>query len=276
MSVYTKEEIRRILAPLANSIISRIKKSRISGRTLIVGIQGGQGTGKTTLVTFLKKYLSAKGYRVEAFSIDDFYKTWKERLALARKYPQNPYYHISRGLPGTHRVELLRSVLQKLKAGKSAELPVFDKSLRHAQGDVSPATRKVRGRNDIILFEGWCLGLPVISLKELSRIGKKHAIPLKKLDPTRKHSAVVLRFLKEYQPLWKQIDYMIMLKPDSSRLHFQWRWQQEKELKKKTGRGMTKQQVERFVQPYLPFTYACYEKVKADAVLRIDKEHSIY
>ncbi len=244
--------------------------------TIIIGIQGGQGTGKTTVSNFLKQYLMSRGFKVQSFSIDDFYTSYSERQKLQRKYPGNPFYAISRGLPGTHRVKLLQETLQKAKAGKNFVIPIFDKSLHHAAGDISPKSILVTGRQDFILFEGWCLDLPRVSSSELLRVCKKNNILLKKIDPQLKHHKIVLQHIPAYQQLWRKIDFLVMLKPDSVRLHVKWRLQQEQELKKATGRGMSRKEVEQFVAPYLPFTYLIYEKVKPDMLLRINRKHEMY
>ncbi len=269
---YAPQEVTAILLPLLESIEHQYRK----GQTAIIGLQGGPGTGKTTLGNFLAEKVRERGYSVISFSIDDFYETNEYRKRLRKKYPDNPFYYISRGMPGTHRVEYLKEVLAKLKAGQDCSLPVFDKSLQQAQGDIAARTIPVRGRQDFVLFEGWCLGIKPVSSPLLLKICQKYLIPLQKIDPSFRHHQVVLGFLKQYQPLWNYVDYLIMLKPDSSELHLKWRWQQERELRKKTGRGMTRVQVERFVLPYLPFTYLCYEKVKADVRLLINGKHEFY
>ena len=79
---FTKEEEKRIIAPIAEKLIETHKK----GSTAIVGIQGGQGTGKTTIVKFLERDLKKKGFKVQSFSIDDYYKTWKKET-MQKKYP---------------------------------------------------------------------------------------------------------------------------------------------------------------------------------------------
>jgi D-glycerate 3-kinase len=52
-----------------------------------VGLAGGQGTGKTTISSIVKiileKYFKLKVFKI---SIDDFYKTRKERLTYQKKY----------------------------------------------------------------------------------------------------------------------------------------------------------------------------------------------
>src|SRR3989344_8670824 len=131
-TVYPSVEQERYLLPLIHTLVQRHRKNK----TTIIGITGGQGTGKTTLSTFLQETLAQRGYKVGAFSLDDFYSSYAQRKRLAQQFPHNPFYHISRGLPGTHRVKALLKTLQALKAGKRASIPVFDKSLHGGKGDI--------------------------------------------------------------------------------------------------------------------------------------------
>lgn len=271
-SVYSSTEVRSVLLPLLHQLQSRYRR----GKTQIIGIQGGQGTGKTTLVHFLEHGLRQRGYRVVSFSIDDFYTSYAERKRLARKYPKNKFYQISRGLPGTHRVADLLKVLKSLQSGKPTTLPVFDKSLHHAAGDISKKTIPVRGKLDFVLFEGWCVGIPLVSSAAFIRYCRKGGILLEKIDPLLVDHKVVLQFIKEYQPLWKYLNYLVMLQPTSLELHKKWRLQQEKELKQKTGQGMTQKEIDEFVEPYLPFTYLCYEKIKPKVKILVNEQHKFY
>ena len=264
---YSTSEFKNIMIPLLDRIISKHKNHK----TTIVGIQGGIGTGKTTLVNFLKEILKQMGYKVQSFSIDDFYKTRKERLELSRKFRQNPFYQISRGLPGTHRVNRLLDTLQRIKKGKNFNIPIFDKSLYNAYGDVLNRKIKIKKKLDFVLFEGWCIGIPYTSIYELSAILNKYKI--KNLDYKPEHAKIVLKYVKSYQKLWKYLDCIIMLMPKNPELHKKWRYQQELKLKKVTGKGMSKKEINRFVRPYIPFTYLCYEKIKPDIKIELDEKH---
>jgi len=267
--IFTRQEHQHVLHPL----IARLEKLYQANKTIIVGIQGGQGTGKTTLVRILQKELEQKGYSVSHFSIDDFYLSLVQRKALQKKFPRNPFYQIARGLPGTHDLPLLKEVLSLLKQGRRVEIPMFDKSSENGHGDRSALTTFVSERQDFVLFEGWCVGIPLVSLQRLTRLCAKNKVPLKKIDPTLKYSSVVLRFIKQYQSLWKLLDFKIMLKPKAIKLHFLWRQQQEHELKVQRGQGMSSGEIERFVTFFLPFTYVCYEKLRAQATILIDEKH---
>ena len=76
-----------------------IAKKSNNKKPYFVGLAGGQGTGKTTTSSIIKiileKYFKLKVFKI---SIDDFYKTRKERLSLSKKI--HPML-VTRGVPGT-------------------------------------------------------------------------------------------------------------------------------------------------------------------------------
>ena len=82
---FTQEEQERIIKPIVRNLI----ESHTKGKTTIIALQGGQGTGKTTIANFIKRDLTYFKYKVQSFSIDDFYTTAKERKALQKKYKKN-------------------------------------------------------------------------------------------------------------------------------------------------------------------------------------------
>ena len=269
MFKFSKLTLNKVMNPLIKEIISKHKKNK----TTIVGFQSGPGLGKSTWVKHIKKKLRLKGYKVESFSIDDFYQTNKERLKFSSKYPNNEFYQISRGMPGTHRLKFLKETLKKIKQGKPFQIPYFDKSKYKGRGDVIKKVTKVKGRQDFILFEGWCVDVPLITNNQLKNICKKYKFNLKQLDPTGKSSEILLSYVKKYQVLWKYLNYMVMMKPESNNLILKWRNDQENELKAKKGSGMNFSEIKRFVNVYLPLTYVCYDKIKADVILTSNKKH---
>ena len=93
-----------------------INKKRKYKKTLLVGLAGGQGTGKTTISNLLRLVL-VKYFKLQVFkiSIDDFYKTRKERLKLSKsKHP----LLLTRGVPGTHDVDMMNKLFHNVKKNK--------------------------------------------------------------------------------------------------------------------------------------------------------------
>jgi len=83
-------------------------------RPLLVAVNGCQGSGKTTVCDYLAALLEADhGCRVVALSLDDFYLTRAQREVLARSV--HPLL-ATRGVPGTHDMQLLEQTLEALLA----------------------------------------------------------------------------------------------------------------------------------------------------------------
>ena len=101
--------IKSFLIPVSFWISKRVNKKK----PLIIGLAGGQGSGKTTissiLTLILQKYFKLNVFKV---SIDDFYKTRKDRKLLSKnKHP----LLMTRGVPGTHDIDLMLSFFKKIK-----------------------------------------------------------------------------------------------------------------------------------------------------------------
>ena len=74
--------IKSFLIPICFWIAKKAKNKR----PYFVGLAGGQGTGKTTISSIIKiiliKYFKLKVFKI---SVDDFYKTRKDRVSLSKK-----------------------------------------------------------------------------------------------------------------------------------------------------------------------------------------------
>ena len=105
------------------------KKCKNKTETLFLGLSGGQGAGKTTVVgilkIILKKYFKRK---IETVSIDDFYKTLKERIQMSKRV--HPLFK-TRGVPGTHDTNLIKKLFTSIKTKKfkKFKIPKFNKSI---------------------------------------------------------------------------------------------------------------------------------------------------
>ena len=119
-------KLNKFYLPLSEWIYSIYKKDN---KTKIIGLSGGQGTGKSTITEILKFILKKKyGLNSCCFSIDDFYKTKAQRRKMSKN--THPLF-FTRGVPGTHDIVLLNQIIKKLKKRnfKAMLVPKFDKSI---------------------------------------------------------------------------------------------------------------------------------------------------
>ena len=76
-------QLNKFYLPLSKKIFNRKIKNN---KTIIVGLTGGQGSGKSTISNILKIILKERfELNTVIFSIDDFYKTLNERKIMAKK-----------------------------------------------------------------------------------------------------------------------------------------------------------------------------------------------
>lgn len=244
------------------------------GRTPVFGIAGLQGTGKSTLSAQLVQAGHARGLSIVALSIDDFYLTRRERLALGRHV--HPLL-ATRGPPGSHDVALAcRTIdaLRRLRAGSVVRLPRFDKI-----GDRRlPPSRwpVVRRKPDLIVFEGWFLKVPAESEQALRR-------PLNTLerndDPDGVWRQFCNRALAAYTPLWQRLDRLLFLQGPGFEVVPTWRWQQEQTLQAANPhrRAMSRAEVERFVLFFERVSRQALRTLPgiADHTLRIDADRQL-
>src|SRR4029078_12543327 len=103
--------VDRYWRPLSEDIAERN-----AGTPLIVGINGAQGAGKSTLCKFLEVRLVEHNQIGVTLSLDDLYLPKAERQALARDV--HPLL-ATRGVPGTHSPALGQAVIDAIRPGKS-------------------------------------------------------------------------------------------------------------------------------------------------------------
>lgn len=127
-------------------------------------LQGPQGIGKTTLSRSIHAELSKPPHslRIVILSLDDFYLPHSGLVKRAQEHPNNKLLQ-GRGQPGTHDLELLKTVLKGLNEGAKTQIPTFDKSLNGGAGDRSEEVVEVEGEVDIVILEGWCVGFYPLS-----------------------------------------------------------------------------------------------------------------
>jgi len=268
--------VRQSLMPLAERVAARRHAAK---RPFIVGVHGAQGTGKTTLARFLSAILDhCHGYRTVSLSLDDFYLTRSERAALARDV--HPLL-MTRGVPGTHDLDLAAATVEQLLAATPrthTRIPVFDKSI----DDRLPAAewRMFRGRPEVILFEGWCVGARPESDPDALRT------PINALEREQDADARWRTYVNEclkgpYARFFQRLDCLIMLRAPSMEAVLDWRRLQERKLADRlartggSGAAMSDSEVARFVMYYERITRACLAEMphRADAVIDVARDH---
>lgn len=244
----------------------------LPGGSPVLGITGLQGSGKSTLAAQLVAAGAARGQRVVALSLDDFYLGRRERLAMARH--QHPLW-LRRGPPGTHDLALALATLERLQHGPVGEtlaLPRFDK-LADTRRPPSRWRREAT-RPALIVLEGWCLGLRPQTPAALRR-------PVNALEREQDAGArwrqASNQALAQYAELWRQIDHLLWLKAPGFEIVPQWRWQQERQLQAQhpTRAGMDRRAVGDFVRVFERLSRHAQATLGAiaDEVIELDRGH---
>jgi len=255
-----------------------ISKKSDRKKPYFVGLAGGQGTGKTTISNLIKiiltKYFKLKVFRI---SIDDFYKTRKERINLSKRV--HPLL-LTRGVPGTHDINMMLSFFKKAKIKKfrTLKLPTFNKVIDDRCS--KKKWYKLKNKPDVIIFEGWCVGAKP---EKNSSLNRSINLMEKKNDPKfiwRKFVNKQLRL--KYKNLYSQLNCLIYLKAKNFRLLQKWRLKQESKLWLKSKRVsknkiMNKKDVITFMQTYQRITENMFRTMPkfASIIMNLNSYHQI-
>jgi len=208
--------------PLAQQISTRFQQNK---KPFFVGVNGCQGSGKSTLSAYIAQYLSSTtSLNVVVMSLDDFYLCKKERNKLAKKI--HPLFK-KRGVPGTHNTQLLKRVISQLKEKKSAiSIPKFNKATDEPYAETN--WQFIERPADIIILEGWCWGVPAQEKTQLNE-------PINSLEKQKDSKRIWRSYVnqqleKHYQPLYQLFDYWIALQAPSFDYVYRWRLEQEQKL----------------------------------------------
>ncbi len=262
-------QLDRFYIPFCNKLF---KLYKTHNKTLLLGLSGSQGSGKSTISKILKIILNTNfNLNVIYISIDDFYKTTIERKKMSKLY--HPLF-LTRGVPGTHDSKMIYKKLSSLlkKNFNSISIPKFDKSIDNRLK--FKYWKKIKKKPDIIIFEGWCVGAEPQKFKEL----KKPINILEKAEDTKLiwRKKVNNELKKSYKKIFNLIDKKIFLKVPSFKYVLKWRLLQEKKLKKASKKSMTKKELKRFIMFYERITKNMTKNYKNnDYIISIDEKHKI-
>ena len=267
------ESLKKIYIPMSFWIEKKYIKKR---KTLFLGLSGGQGSGKTTVTEILKIILKKFFKReVQVSSIDDFYKTLKERNHMSNKI-HNLFK--TRGVPGTHDINLLKKFLYNLKKIdlKKFKSPKFDKSIDDRFK--KKYWNNIKRKPEIVILEGWCIG----AKPQSNNLIKK---PINILEKQEDKNLIWRKYVneklkREYKSLFAKIDHFIFIKIPNFKMVFKWRLLQEKKLRKKSNSNkkiMNYKEIKRFIMFYQRITLQMIKDLSksASVVMFMRKNHEI-
>lgn len=275
MSTFTDDKAPICIPFITEHLETHLRAS--PDRPLIIGLNGMQGVGKTSLVAPLAAALEKRNIRTLVFSIDDFYLPHSEQVSLALSHPDNAllqhrgepgmyparakYIHQNEPnlLPGTHDVGLAKTVFAALLSNAPALIPQYDKALFSGQGDRLPESQWVSVNQpgqtpvQVVIFEGWCVGFRAICHDNVEELwtAPNRALHKHKLQ----HLLFINEKLKEYDAITDLIDAFVHIDSEDTEYVYDWRLEQEESLRLSRGdpnAGMTPEQVRNFVDGYYP------------------------
>ena len=266
--------VKSFLIPISFWIANKAKKKK----PFIVGLSGGQGSGKTTISSIisiiLKKYFKLNVFTI---SIDDFYKTRKERFLLSKKIHS---LLMTRGVPGTHDVSLMLDFFKRAKRKKfrSLKLPRFNKAIDDRYN--KKLWHSLKKRPDIIIFEGWCVGAKAEKHNAL----KKSVNSLEKLKDKKLiwRRYVNKQLQSKYKQLYDQLNCLLYIKSKNFSLLKKWRIKQERKLSLKNKKFndhkiMSDKEVINFMETYQRVTQNMLKYVPkyASIILNLNSNQQI-
>ena len=270
------EAANQWFSPIVNNIIQSYNPNN---NAQIIGINGCQGSGKSTLADYLCTVVAERlEVTTVSLSLDDFYLTKSERIQLGSTV--HPLLK-TRGVPGTHDVQLAIDCIKGLVAGKKTVITRFDKSIDDRAAAESLKTMK--GKVGLIVIEGWCLGAKPENAEQLSQ-------PINNLEEQDDRDAIWRNYVNDairdnYQPLFNLADQLIMLQAPSFDSVFHWRLEQEQKMVKRLKKEgianrsgvMSKQQILRFISYFQRVTENILNEMpqRADHLFKLGKSREI-
>lgn len=272
------DEFRTLITDYFMPLALWVFERRSSSGAMLLGINGAQGTGKSTLADFLQIALGNRcGWRVAVLSIDDFYLTKAERTDLADQV--HPLL-ATRGVPGTHDTDMLSGYLddlERLAESGECRLPRFDKARDdRARGTQWPL---ISGPVDLIILEGWCVGSTAESTAALTK-------SVNDLERDRDPAGVWRKYANDrlgsdYARLFARLNALIFMQAPSFDAVYRWRLEQERKLAVSatadTSGIMSDSQIAEFIRYYERITRSNLQHLPqtAEVVFVLNEQHSI-
>jgi D-glycerate 3-kinase len=187
---------------------------------------------------------------------------------------------LTRGVPGTHDVNMMLSFFKKAKSKKfqRLKLPTFNKAIDDRYN--KKKWYDLKNKPDVIIFEGWCVGARAETNKTLKR-------SINSMEKANDDKLVWRKYVNQqlktkYKNLYSQLNCMIYLKAKNFNLLQKWRLKQEHKLwlktkKKGAHKIMSKGDVINFMQTYQRITQNMFKNMPkyASIILNLNSNHQI-
>lgn len=160
-------------------------------------------------------------------------------------------------------MKLAKELFTALRNGQPTKVPQYDKSAFNGQGDrVDPS--KWQTINDpssskiqVIIFEGWCVGFRALDPATVTQKQLDSSLPTDDRKRTlHTHRLEDLQFvnekLRDYDVINDALNAFIHIDAEETEFVYKWRLEQEQQLRREKGAGMSDEEVVRFVDGYYP------------------------
>lgn len=269
-----KDTVKQYYKPLADRIFNKFENKK---QPYFVGINGCQGSGKSTLTDYIAEYLIDQ-YQVNVvvMSLDDFYYSSEKRNELAQNI--HPLL-ATRGVPGTHDIAALAQVINQLKAQEIGfSIPKFDKATD--EPFAKDLWYSIEKPVDIILIEGWCWGVKSQTAEQLQK-------PINELELQHDADGVWRNYVNQqleslYEPLYKNMDFWLALQAPSFDCVYKWRLEQEQKLEARNlgltnSKIMTPAEILNFTQYFQRLSVQGCNSIShsADTIFQLSPDRSI-
>ncbi|KAI4252435.1 MAG: hypothetical protein L6R42_007960 [Xanthoria sp. 1 TBL-2021] len=265
MSKNSKDALQICVAYVSERL--RHHNENMKNDPFFLGVNGVQGIGKSYLVASLAHELEQAPHdiRTIVLSIDDFYLTHEDQVQLAADHSENPLVQ-HRGQPSTHDLSLALSVVASIRAKQETSIPSYEKSAFNGKGDRKLQTQWTNVNKNgqqpvqLVILEGWCVGFRALDDTQLTALwtdALKQSTQGNSYRGRLGHNRLenvhfINEALRGYDSLTDQLDALIHLDAEHPQYVYEWRLEQEDQLRRERGSGMTNAEVMIFVDGYYP------------------------
>ena len=187
---------------------------------------------------------------------------------------------LTRGVPGTHDINMMLNFFKKskIKKFKRLKLPTFNKAIDDRFN--KKKWYDLKNKPDVIIFEGWCVGARSEGHNSLKR-------SINSMERIKDHKGIWRKYVNQqlkskYKNLYSQLNCLIFLKAKNFSLLQKWRLKQERKLGLKSknkikSRVMNKEDVLNFMQTYQRITQNMFRNTPnyASIIFNLSSNHQI-